>query len=131
MNNKKKAVVIDDDVLVCRVIGKMLSERNMEPLEITNGTDAATVLRKEGKNVALAIVDLVLPHGQTGWDIIDIIKGNTVMSEMSVIVITGARISQEEIARLEKRVDHVIYKKDFSIDGFSRLLDGLLQEKKK
>lgn len=131
MNTTKKAVVIDDDVLVCRIFSKMLSERNIKPVEITNGTDAETVLREEGKDLDLAIVDLVLPRGPTGWDIIDLIRNNTDMSKMPVIVITGALISSDEIAKLKQKVDYVIRKKEFNVDKFSRLLDDVLKESKK
>lgn len=131
VKTKKKAIVIDDDLLVCRIIAKMLSERGVEPLEITNGTDADAILRKEGGNLAMAIVDLVLPDGPTGWDLIDIIRKNADTSKMPVVVITGAQISSDEITRLKEKADSVICKKDFSIDNFAGILDDLLGVKKR
>ncbi len=123
---KKKAVVIDDDMLVCRIIAKMLSDRGIEPLEVTNGTDAEAILRKEGNNLAMAVVDLILPHGPSGWDIIDIIRNNADTCKLPVVVVTGARMSSNEITRLRGKADSVICKEHFTVDNFVRVLDGLL-----
>lgn len=127
----KKAVVIDDDVLVCRIIGKMLSERKIEPIEIVKGASAERIIRKEGSNLVVVVVDLILPYGPTGWDIIDIIRNNPDTSEVPVIVITGARISSDEITKLKKKVDSVICKKNFDLESFAGILDDLLQVKKR
>ncbi len=130
MNTEKKAMVLDDDILVCRVIAKILSEQDIEPLEATNGTDAEAMLRKEGNNLAMAVVDLILPHGPTGWDIIDVIRNDLNTRELPVVVITGALISSDEITKLKKKANDVVFKKDFDLDAFAGVLDDLLKEKK-
>lgn len=131
MNAKNKAIVIDDDRLVCRVIGKLLKERDIESLDVFNGRDAETILREEGKNLAMAIVDLVLPNGPTGWDIIDDIRNNADTCDMPVVVITGAHISSDEIKKIAKKVDMVVFKQNFDLDSFGGVLDDLLKEKKR
>lgn len=132
MNIRKKVLVIDDDLLICEIIGKILDRHGLESVQVLNGREAQAKLRKEGTSFAMAIVDLILPDGGTvtGWDILDIIRNNPGMAEMPVMVITGAKISANETKRLKQQADSIILKKDFDIDRFGRIVDALLKGKK-
>lgn len=131
MNTKKKCIVIDDDPLTCDVLAAVMKRRGIECVVVTNGHDAKRRLSEEGSSFAIAIVDLILPHGPTGWDIIDIIRNNPDTSEMRVLVITGAKISADEIERLKQKGCSIILKKDFTVDNFERVLNSLVEAKEK
>ncbi len=123
---EKKALVVDDDKLVGNILVKLLSKRNIDTFIAQNGTEANTIITSEGSNLAIAIIDLVLPDGITGWDLIDFIRNNQSTANLPLIVMTGAEISESETQRLEQKVNAIIHKKSFDIDRFCKVLDGLI-----
>jgi DNA-binding response OmpR family regulator len=123
---RKIVVVIDDDDLVCRVVEKVVCQINLKCVKLNSGRDFESQLKKEGKKWALVVVDLVLPHGPTGWDIIDMIRQNPDMSDLGILVLTGASISENEKSRIEENCCKVMKKQDFSIGKFKNVVEQSL-----
>jgi len=115
---KKIVVVVDDDDLVCRVVEKVVGQINLKCVKLNSGRNFESKLKEEGKKWALVVIDLVLPSGPTGWDIIDMIRRNPDMSDLGILVLTGASISSSETGRIEKNCCKVMKKQDFSISKF-------------
>lgn len=122
----RKALVVDDDKLVGSVLEKLLAKRNIISLNAQNGSEANSIIINEGKNLSIAVIDLVLPNGISGWDVIDSIRNNPATGNLPLIIMTGAEISESETERLELKVNAIIQKKNFDIDKFCKILDGLI-----
>ena len=55
----------------------------------------------------LAIVDLILPNGVTGWDVLDAIHALGQVRPR-ILVLTGARISDAEEAKILQKADAIM-----------------------
>ena len=126
MNPNKRALIVDDDSLVRRILDKILTMRGIGVVVATNGSEANAAILHQGANLALAIVDLVLPSGVTGWDIIDFIRSNSATADTPIIILTGADISETEEERLATKNCTILKKKDFTIATFEHVLDTLI-----
>lgn len=125
----RKALVVDDDDLVARIVSKLLSKRDLDVIVAQTGAEANEAFISNGGSLAIAVIDLVLPNGITGWDIIDFARKSPQTSGIPIIILTGAEISQDEDDRLKQKVSAIVIKKDFDIDGFDRILDKLIRDK--
>ncbi len=123
----KTAIIIDDDLLVCQVLARMLADSHIETVTARNGVQATAELNKENRTFHMAIIDLVLPHGPSGWDILDLISKRPDADKITTIVLTGANVSEEELQRLKKKAKMVIRKQDFSIEKFQDIINKSLK----
>jgi CheY-like chemotaxis protein len=129
MCKKKKALIIEDEDLVCRVIDAVLKRLNIESIRADNGYTALDRLNSEdGASFDLVIIDLVLPDGPMGWELIDHIRDNPATSDVIIIVLTGAKLSKAENGKIANKADAVILKPDFEINDFSKVLQNLLKK---
>lgn len=126
--NGKRAIIIDDDLLVCQVLAKMLAKSQIETVTAINGVQAIAELNKENTTFHMAVIDLVLPHGPNGWDILNLISKRPDADKILTIVLTGASISEEEIQRLKKKAKMVIRKQEFSIEMFQDIINTSLKD---
>lgn len=129
MNIRRSALVIDDDPLVRQVVRRMLDRHCIECAEFSDGIEAVEKINQADERFDLAIIDLVLPNGPDGWQLVKQIRENEAYNSMPIIIITGALISNEEIGRLNNVATRVLLKQDFSIEKFSSVLEDLLEAK--
>lgn len=127
ITTNKKALIVDDDPLVCKILEKLLTKRGIGVVITSNGNEANGVILHQGHTLAMAFVDLVLPSGVTGWDIIDFIRSTPSTARTPIVILTGADISEKEEQRLIGKNSKILRKKDFNIDAFDQVLDTLLQ----
>ncbi|MFC1498783.1 two-component system response regulator [Verrucomicrobiota bacterium] len=123
---RKKILVVDDDPLICQILDKVLKARGYDVIIALDGFKALEEMDKNFKNVVLAIVDLVLPSGITGWDILEKWKGTKDTAHIPVVVITGVHISDKEIKRLSRNCEAIVRKQDFCVQTFGELMDDVL-----
>jgi len=129
MNRKGLIIglIIDDDPLVCKVLEKILHQRGIEAILATDSRKAQKTLEEHAEDLAIAIVDLLIPGGGlTGWDIIAYMKQHEETADIPIIVLTGVMISPKEQAKLEQHVSAVVRKWDFDLKSFGKILDKLL-----
>ena len=122
----KKALLIDDDQLVCRVVEKILVKHGIQVVVTSEGAAANSVIINDGENLTIAIIDLVLPDGITGWDIIDFARKNPTTAKMPIVIMTGAVLSDEEEQKFKNKDCTIIRKKDFNIEAFKETIDRLI-----
>lgn len=81
---KRKILIVDDEMTVCRSIQKALLS---DALEIDTATGGDEALRKEGeKSYDVIVIDLMMP-GRSGLDLLKSLKAKN--SSAQVIMITG------------------------------------------
>ncbi|MBS2023416.1 MAG: response regulator, partial [Deltaproteobacteria bacterium] len=114
-----RVLLIDDDPAVGEILRPMLKTAGYELLVAVEGTEGIAVAAAE--KPALAIVDLMLPD-MSGLDVIDALAADPRSSQLPVLVLTGADLTEEERSRLLKRVNALAQKSDFSADT---LLDAI------
>lgn len=124
----KRAIVVDDDPLVRSVITRSFEQAGIECFATSHGIDAERQILENGRLFHLIVVDLVLPHGHTGWDIIRLMRNNPDTAGIPIIVLTGVALSRTESEKLRQRVDVVVQKHSFEVADFQATVNGLLAE---
>ena len=101
----KKILIVEDDVVFCRLLTKFLSRNNYEVMDAQNGKDAFELM--EMNEFKLAILDYRLPD-MTGLEILEKLKSKSPSSK--IILIT--RYGDQDIANqaIEKGADAFISK---------------------
>lgn len=117
---KRKVLVIDDDELVDKIVCRILSKMGFDPIVLRHGRSFPETLDAEAKSLAFAVVDLVLPHELTGWDIIEMIRKKPSTRKLPIIVLTGAAISDAEARKMTSRSMTLLRKNDFTIESFTQ-----------
>ena len=123
---KKKGLIIDDHVVVCKVIEKLLWQHGIEPVRAVDSNQAQTLLREIAQDLALIVMDLIIPGGLSGWDMITEIKQSPKFAHIPVIIITGLSLSAVERDKLSKISYAFVSKQDFDLQTFNNILDNLL-----
>ncbi len=121
----KNVLIIDDNDLVCRLIGKLAKQKNIVILVARNGEDAKKILTGGKLTLDIIFLDLNLPY-INGWDLLAVIKNDPVTKDTPVVIMTGLTLSPEEIEKLQNKVSAIIDKKTFNKEAFAKLLKKLL-----
>ena len=75
LKDKKKVLIMDDEYFIQDLLVSYLSETNALIFCASNGNEALEILKKEG-DIAIAILDLTIPGGKGGREIIGDILEN-------------------------------------------------------
>ena len=124
--SRKTVLVVDDQEVVRRLLSALLRTIPADIVTATSGRDACDILQDRTRNLDLAIVDLILPHG-SGWEVVDAIRANPQRAAMPIVVLTGASISKEERARLSSKVSAVVPKAQFDTEAVKQTVMDLLR----
>jgi len=125
---KKKALIVEDDEIVCLVIGKIAEMHGVEVTIARNGKEAREALQKV-EDFDILFLDLLLPY-VSGWEVLDTVTSHPRTKDMPVVIVTGARISTKEKKKLLGKATAIVDKQTFSLAQFEKVLDELLQEKR-
>ena len=126
-NARKKVLIVDDNEAVCAVLKKLLESENVEVQMLHHGHDARKYLRK-ASDLDLVLLDLFLP-GLPGWELLDEIDDNPLISDVPVVLVSGAPISGTKKKELRKRVAVFLDKEVFDLDEFKSIASKLISER--
>ena len=116
----KNLLVVDDDELVCMLIGK-LSERNGTVATAAKTGEDARRLLTGGQKFDVVFLDLIIPC-ISGWDILAMIRADPAIKDTPVVIMTGFFLSEDESDKLRGNVMAVIDKNNFKAEDVERLL---------
>jgi len=83
---RPKALLLDDDPAVLRLLGRTLAARGLEVLAATEGAGGLDLLLDELLELDVLIVDLDLP-GRDGWAMLRLIRGAGGEEDLGVVVL--------------------------------------------
>lgn len=91
----KKILIIEDD----SQLNRAYYEKFKDSYEILNATDGASgILLAQNKKPNLIILDVMLPGGMNGFDVLRDLKNNSDLKDIPVVIVTNLD-SQEESAQ--------------------------------
>jgi two-component system, NarL family, capsular synthesis sensor histidine kinase RcsC len=103
---RKRALVIDDDAPVRRVLHAVVTGLGFETDAAANGSEG--LARFESQPYDVVLTDLLMP-GMTGWEVLEAVRERN--PKMPVIIITGSaghdndrRVAQPGVALVHKPV---------------------------
>ena len=99
---------MDDDALVRETAVRHLQKSGYGTVEAA-GVDAALQLLRT-TNVVAAMLDMRLPDGQTGLDLLSDLRTRPELREIPVLIVTGCALSDAEVAAIAKQRGYVFFK---------------------
>ncbi len=90
-----RILMIDDDREMV-TLGKLILEREgFEVLSAYNGAEGLQILDKEGSNVELILLDIMMV-GMDGWQVLEKIKEEPKYADIPVIMLTARHYLEDE-----------------------------------
>ncbi len=89
----KKALVVDDEPQILKILSFKLRLSGVTPLEATSGEEALRLVREEPPD--LVLLDVSLTPGLTGFDLCRILKENPQTSAIPIVMLTARTLPVE------------------------------------
>jgi len=74
MSVAKKILIVDDEEDITNLTEKFLQLGKYETLTCSNGSDALNIIEEKHDDIALILLDIMLPGGKNGYEILTEIK---------------------------------------------------------
>src|SRR3990167_5049919 len=91
-----KVLIIEDDTAYQRILKDALEKERFEVIFASEGNQGISEIAKNRPNIIL--LDIMLPGGMNGFDVLERLKADTKTREIPVIVITNLD-SEEKVAK--------------------------------
>jgi DNA-binding response OmpR family regulator len=116
-----RALVVEDDPAIRRLVEKLLARHKMEIDTVTDGNTAIERLR--ANRYSILILDLMVP-GLNGFEVIDFVKREGIAVPIAVV----SAVSQQALTKLDLDVVKVVISKPFDVEEFTKAVLGLCAE---
>lgn len=113
-----KILIVEDDPAVGQLVAQFLEGEGFLSAATTDVPGAWRVLSEEAPDAA--VIDLALPGGESGWDLIEDVRRSEALMDMPIVVLTGS--PAEEVIERARGLRCVYLGKPFSS---AALLDRL------
>ncbi len=102
-----RILVVDDDKQIVRLVQSYLERAGYQVLTAYDGESAIHVIRRERPD--LVVLDLMLPD-RDGWDVTRIVRSDTDLSRLPIIMLTARVEDTDKIVGLELGADDYVSK---------------------
>jgi CheY-like chemotaxis protein/signal transduction histidine kinase len=114
---RKRLLVVEDNKAEQLSIRELLGHDDIEIVNAGTGSEALTTLRDQPCDCV--VLDLRLPD-MSGFEVLEQMRADEVLSDVPVVVFTGRELSAEEDARLHTMARSIVVK---GVESPERLLD--------
>lgn len=119
--NRYRALVVEDDPAIRRLVEKLLRRHH---IDIETAADGRTAIEKLRTNqYSVLVLDLMVPD-LNGFDVIDHIKREGYGVPVAVV----SAVSQQALTKLDLDIVKVVISKPFDVDEFTKAILGLCEE---
>jgi class 3 adenylate cyclase len=94
------ALVVDDSIVNRKLLGRLLESLDIEAREAADGRVALEILRADGSDVAVVLLDIVMPE-MDGYETLAAIKADEALRHLPVIMISGVEELDSVVRCLE------------------------------
>lgn len=120
-SERYRALIVEDDPAIRRLVEKILSRRNVE---IDTAHDGREAVEKLGtRRYSVLILDLMVPE-LNGFEVIEFLKRENVRVPVAVV----SAVSQQALTQLDLDVVKLVISKPFDVDEFTKAVLGLCAE---
>lgn len=102
----KKIIVADDEMRIRKLVADFLKREGYEPVEAENGQQALDLFEKLKDDVALLILDIMMPE-YNGWEVCRKIRES---SDVPIILLTARSEEFDELTGYEAGADDYVTK---------------------
>lgn len=121
LSGRYRALVVEDDPAIRRLVEKLLARRNVEIDTAHDGREAVEKLRKGRYSVL--VLDLMVPE-LNGFEVIDFLKRENVRVPVAVV----SAVSQQALTQLDLDIVKLVISKPFDVDEFTKGVLALCAE---
>jgi len=125
----RRALVVDDDRLICRMMADALAEKGFEVLTAHDGTEGLRVLSEELLALDLLVTDVLMP-GMDGVAFVQTIRKAGGESDLAIVAVTG-RFDATIEAKLQAAGADAVLDKGLGALLLARAADAVLDRKRK
>ncbi|MFT3913201.1 MAG: response regulator [Anaeromyxobacteraceae bacterium] len=125
----RRALVVDDDLLICHMISDALMEKGYEVLTAADGNDGLRVVSEELLALDLLVTDVLMP-GMDGVEFVRTIRKAGGESDLVIVAITG-RFDATTEAKLEAAGADAVLDKGLGAELVAKAADAVLDRKRK
>lgn len=122
---KRDTILVVDDVEMNRTILCTLFEKNYNLLEAENGEQAMLLLEKYHSRIAIVLLDLNMPV-KNGYEVLEDMKAQGMLSTVPVIVITVESSSESEIKAFDLGASDIMMK-PFELHVVERRVQNVIE----
>ncbi len=101
----KKILIVEDDKQLVLIYSERFSREGYTVVTAMTGSEGLTLANNEKPD--MIVLDVMLPGGMNGFDVLEELKRNTVLSQIPVLMLTNLD-SEEKIARDIGVVDYLV-----------------------
>lgn len=110
--NKKTVLIVEDDEGLQKILAEKLAESGITAFAVQSGQQALNKVKNAHPN--LVLLDIMLPGGMNGFDVLEQLKANPILKQIPVIVLTN--LDTEQRTALDIGAVDYIVKTNISID---------------
>ena len=119
--DRYRALIVEDDPAIRRLVEKLLVRRNVETDIAHDGREALAKLRTQSYSVL--ILDLMVPE-LNGFEVIEFLKREGLRVPVAVV----SAVSQQALTQLDLDVVKLVISKPFDVDEFTKAVLRLCAE---
>jgi two-component system chemotaxis response regulator CheY len=122
-----KMLIVDDSVMIRKVIQAAVEKIGFEPLEVKNGQEAMDKIEKEYNDIALVLLDWNMPV-LDGYSVLKNIKQNEKYSHIPVLMVTTEVDRKRVIQAVEAGATNYLMK-PFSQEDLIDKMNSCIEKK--
>ncbi len=119
--NKYRALIVEDDPAIRRLVTKLLSRHNVDIDTASDGKIAMEKLRSE--HYSVIVLDLMVPE-VSGFQLIEFLKAEKIRTPVAVV----SAVSQQALTTLDLDIVKLVISKPFDVDEFTKAILTLCAE---
>ena len=125
----RRALVVDDDELQCRMLADGLRDRGFEVLTAPDASQGLSILSDELLALDLLVTDVVMP-GMSGEDLVRLIRKTGGEVDLAIVCVSGQVGEAGVEARLEAAGADAVLDKALGPDLIAQASDAVLERKR-
>ena len=116
-----RALIVEDDPAIRRLVEKILSRNN---IAIETAGDGNIAIEKLGSNhYSVIILDLMIPEAN-GFEVVDFMRSRNISTPVAVV----SAVSQQALTKLDLDIVKLVISKPFDVDEFTKAVLALCAE---
>ncbi len=121
-------LVCDDDDIFRTFFERVLKMSGFKAVGAANGDEAIEILDARPGEIALVLVDLLMPI-RSGWEVIEFMEEHEALKNIPVIAVTGLDPAPDEMKKINRHCAAVVHKGgDFDIEGLIARIRTLINK---
>jgi DNA-binding response OmpR family regulator len=109
---KNNILIVEDDLSLLNILREKLEEMGLKVTTAETGQQALNKIKDTPPN--LILLDIMLPGGMNGFDVLEQVKANPILKEIPIIVLTN--LDTEQKTALDIGAIDYIVKANISLD---------------